>query len=208
MTFKSKITGALFDSPGAVVAYLCKNRSCLDCPLMKVAHGDSDLGCFDFAEAHPEQLAEMLNLEIVNERAAYARLIGLAEPDPKVDKTDMVNQPPHYTSDGMNQERFEALVQEIREKSMDTLLKKNANYGSADKLHNFRRGAAIIGCTPAQAALGYMTKHMASLIDKIQNNDFRDRDDFLEKIQDSINYLVFIWCCGNEERDKQEASDD
>lgn len=108
----------------------------------------------------------------------------------------------------MNQERFEALVQEIREKSMDTLLKKNANYGSVDKLHNFRRGAAILGGTPAQAALGYMTKHLASLTDKIQNNDFRDREDFLEKVQDSINYLVFIWCCGNEERDKYTMCDE
>nr|DAJ93226.1 MAG TPA: hypothetical protein [Caudoviricetes sp.] len=25
------------------------------------------------------------------------------------------------------------------------------------------------------------------------------RDDLKEKIQDSINYLVFIWCCANEE---------
>lgn len=101
----------------------------------------------------------------------------------------------------MNNDRFEELVVEIREKSMDTLLKKNANYSTDDKLHNFRLGAAIIGGTPAQAALGYMAKHMASLIDKVQSNDFRDRDDFLEKVQDSINYLVFIWCCGNEERE-------
>lgn len=105
----------------------------------------------------------------------------------------------------MTAERFEQLVTEIREKSLDTLLKKNANYGNADKLHNFRAGAAIIGGTPAQAALGYMAKHMASLVDKVNANDFTDREDFLEKVQDSINYLVFIWCCGNEELDKQES---
>ena len=195
MTFKSKTTGVMFDTPSAVISYQCQNRDCLDCPIFKSAHGDDELGCFEFAEANPGALAKLLDLEIVDERAAYARAIAPVAEEPE-------------ESDGMNQERFEALVQEIREKSMDTLLKKNANYGSADKLHNFRRGAAILGGTPAQAALGYMTKHLASLTDKIQNNDFRDRDDFLEKIQDSINYLVFIWCCGNEERDKQEASDD
>ena len=102
----------------------------------------------------------------------------------------------------MNGDRFEELVQEIREKSLDTLLKKNANYGNIDKLHNFRAGAAIINGTPAQAALGYMAKHLASLVDKVNSNDFHDREDFLEKVQDSINYLVFIWCCGNEEIDK------
>lgn len=195
MTFKSKKSGVTFDNSDAVISYLCKTRDCTVCPVMEVAPGNNDIGCYQFGYDNPEKLAAMLNLEIVEERAAYARAIEPVAEEPE-------------ETDGMNQERFEALVQEIREKSMDTLLKKNANYGNADKLHNFRRGAAIIGCTPAQAALGYMTKHMASLIDKIQNNDFRDRDDFLEKIQDSINYLVFIWCCGNEERDKQEVSND
>jgi len=100
-------------------------------------------------------------------------------------------------------DRFNALVEEIRKASIDTLLKKNAGYAPGDdRLHNFRVGAAMIGGTPAQAALGYMAKHLASLVDKVQANDFHDREDFLEKVQDSINYLVFIWCCGNEEMDK------
>lgn len=103
----------------------------------------------------------------------------------------------------MTNDRFEALVKEIRSKSIDTMLKKNAGYATKDdRLHNFRVGAAMIGGTPAQAALGYMAKHLASLVDKVQSNDFHDREDFLEKVQDSINYLVFIWCCGNEEMDK------
>lgn len=103
----------------------------------------------------------------------------------------------------MNDKRFTALVEEIRKASIDTLLKKNAGYATNDdRLHNFRVGAAMIGGTPAQAALGYMAKHLASLVDRVQANDFHDREDFLEKVQDSINYLVFIWCCGNEEMDK------
>ena len=104
MVFKSKLTGAKFDNSDAVVAYLCKNRSCLECPLMEVAHGDSDMGCFEFAHENPKELAEMLHLEIVenaDSKSEYARLIGLAEPNPKADKTDMVNQPPHYTSGGI-----------------------------------------------------------------------------------------------------------
>lgn len=99
---------------------------------------------------------------------------------------------------GMDNETFTRLVEEIREKSLDTLLKKNANYGNEDRLHNFRVGASIVGGTPAQAALGYMAKHLASLQDKVLKNDFHDREDLLEKCQDIINYIVFIWCCGNE----------
>lgn len=103
---------------------------------------------------------------------------------------------------GMSNDTFEALVNELREKSMDTLLKKNARYANDDRLHNFRVGAALIGGTPAQAALGYMAKHLAALIDMVRKDDFSDRDDLLEKCQDIINYIVFIWCCGNEGRTK------
>ena len=88
----------------------------------------------------------------------------------------------------MKTERFNNLVKEIREASLDTLTKKNANYATAeDRLHNFKVGAAITGGTPAQAALGYMAKHLASLQDKVARNDFHDREDLKEKIQDSIN---------------------
>jgi hypothetical protein len=196
MYFKHKETGNVFECTDDVIDFLCAGEgACDSCPIWRETKVIRGVNCFNFAAKNPELLARLAGLEISTTRPAYARAIAPVAKEP-------------VKPDGMNQERFEALVQEIREKSMDTLLKKNANYGNADKLHNFRRGAAIIGCTPAQAALGYMTKHMASLIDKIQNNDFRDRDDFLEKIQDSINYLVFIWCCGNEERDKQEVNDD
>ena len=102
----------------------------------------------------------------------------------------------------MTNERFQELVKELRDQSMDTMLKKNANYADADRLHNFKVGAAITGGTPAQAALGYMAKHLASLQDKVRKNDFHDREDLLEKCQDIINYVVFIWCCGNEEMEK------
>ena len=102
----------------------------------------------------------------------------------------------------MTNERFQELVKELRDKSMDTMLKKNASYADEDRLHNFKVGAAITGGTPAQAALGYMAKHLASLQDKVRKNDFHDREDLLEKCQDIINYVVFIWCCGNEEMEK------
>ena len=106
----------------------------------------------------------------------------------------------------MTNERFQELVKELRDKSMDTMLKKNAGYADEDRLHNFKVGAAITGGTPAQAALGYMAKHLASLQDKVRKNDFHDREDLLEKCQDIINYVVFIWCCGNEEMEKYAQS--
>ena len=103
----------------------------------------------------------------------------------------------------MNHETFEKLMRELDGNSMETLLAKNAKYAPGDDaLHNFHSGGDVFGGTAAQACWGYLTKHLVALRDKVQNNDFHDRDDLLEKCQDSINYIRFLWCIGNEEWDK------
>lgn len=101
----------------------------------------------------------------------------------------------------MTKELFDQLVEEIRMESLDTLVQKNAKYAQGDdRLHNFKAGADIGGGTAAQACWGYLTKHLVALRDMVERNDFSDREDFLEKCKDSINYIVFLWCIGNEER--------
>lgn len=101
----------------------------------------------------------------------------------------------------MTNERFKELLEELDGNSVKTLAEKNSRYSadSGDALHNFKNGAEILGGTPAQACWGYMTKHLVALRDKVERNDFSDRDDFLEKCQDTINYIRFLWCIGNEE---------
>lgn len=106
----------------------------------------------------------------------------------------------------MDGERFVNLIEEIRTASLGTLIIKNAGYSSEeDTLHNFRAGADIMGGTPAQAAWGYMTKHLVALRDKVQRDDFADKADLMEKCQDIINYVALIWCIAN---DKGEANED
>lgn len=107
----------------------------------------------------------------------------------------------------MNEKLFKMLIEEIRKESIDTLFAKNAKYAkdNADCIHNFRAGADILGGTTAQAAWGYLTKHLVALRDMVERNDFSDREDFLEKCKDSINYIVFLWCIGNEEYLRAEA---
>lgn len=103
----------------------------------------------------------------------------------------------------MNGVKFEGLLRELDENSLETLLSKNARYSAEnDRLHNFNAGGDIFGGTPAQACWGYLTKHLVALRDMVMRNDFHDRDDFMEKCQDSINYIRFLWCIGNEEMDK------
>ena len=105
----------------------------------------------------------------------------------------------------MNGVKFESLLNELDNNSLETLKEKNARYAADnDRLHNFNAGGDIIGGTPAQACWGYLTKHLVALRDMVQKNDFHNREDFLEKCQDSINYIRFLWCIGNEEMDKHK----
>lgn len=104
----------------------------------------------------------------------------------------------------MNTETFNRLLDELDGNSLETLKQKNAKYASADDcLHNFESGAEIMGSTPAQCAWGYMTKHLVALRDMVERDDFSDREDFLEKCQDIINYIRFIWLIGNDKSFKE-----
>ena len=111
----------------------------------------------------------------------------------------------------MDNQTFAKLLDELDGNSKETLSSKNSKYAqNGDRLHNFRSGADIMGGTPAQACWGYLTKHLVALRDKVERNDFSDREDFLEKCQDTINYIRFLWCIGNEEeqlKQKQKEID-
>ena len=99
----------------------------------------------------------------------------------------------------MSADRFKQLLEELDGNSVKTLAEKNARYSSnGDALHNFRSGAEIAGGTTAQACWGYLTKHLVALRDMVERDDFSNREDFLEKCQDTINYIRFLWCIGNE----------
>ena len=109
----------------------------------------------------------------------------------------------------MTNELFSGHIKHIKDYSMDVLIAKNSNYSKGDKdaLHNFVAGAAIAGCTPAQAAWGYATKHLVALRDKIQRNDFSDLADLEEKCCDIINYVAIIYAIGAEEFSKKQDCD-
>ena len=99
----------------------------------------------------------------------------------------------------MSNETFKKLLDELDGDSINTLTNKNAKYATNDdRLHNFRAGGDIFGGTPAQACWGYLTKHLVALRDMVERDDFSDREDFLEKCKDSINYIRFLWCIGND----------
>lgn len=104
----------------------------------------------------------------------------------------------------MTHERFKNLLEELDGTGAKVLSEKNARYSTSnDALQNFHEGAEIMGCTTAQACWGYMTKHLSALRKMIWSNDFSNREDVMEKIQDSLNYLRFLWVISEEEREKE-----
>lgn len=103
----------------------------------------------------------------------------------------------------MTHKEFENLIDNLENDSLITLKNKNSKYAPCnDALRNFHVGAEIMGSTTAMCLWGYATKHISSLRDRITNNDWNDLDDVKEKIQDTINYLRFLWCIANEENEK------
>ena len=109
----------------------------------------------------------------------------------------------------MNHNEFNKLVDSLEEIRINTLKTKNSKYAPEnDALHNFHVGAEIMGTTVQQCIWGYATKHIVALRDKIMRNDWEDKEDALEKIQDIQNYLTFIWCSIHEDNDIIDNDDE
>lgn len=99
----------------------------------------------------------------------------------------------------MTHEKFTLLIEELDKQGASTLTQKNKRYSSKDDaLLNFKNGAEISGNTMAQTCWMYLTKHLAALRKMVQEDNFTNREDFLEKCQDSINYIRFLWAIGND----------
>jgi len=100
---------------------------------------------------------------------------------------------------------FNELVDRRLKLTKDVLKKKGDEYATKDALFNFKRGAGITGTTPAKVLLGYLTKHLVSVLDIIdgKNNTESVVD---EKIGDCINYFILLEAILAEER-WNEASD-
>ena len=99
----------------------------------------------------------------------------------------------------MNNKEFEKILNKRIELIKSVLSKKGNEYSGSsfnDRLHNFKRAAAILGVTPEQSLLGMKVKHDVSVIDIVENiigyNDLPSKELLEEKIGDSINYLILL----------------
>lgn len=93
----------------------------------------------------------------------------------------------------MKAEKFNEILRWRLAKTEKVLASKAGEYASSeDRLHNFKEAAAMLRCTPAQALLGFMTKHMVSIYDLVLSDATPSHETWDEKIGDAVNYLVLL----------------
>lgn len=76
---------------------------------------------------------------------------------------------------------------------------KNNGYASnVDKLSNFNYGAKISGKTAKEVCLGYMLKHICSVMDIINEEKEFSKETIEEKFNDFINYIILMYAIGED----------
>ena len=96
----------------------------------------------------------------------------------------------------MTDVEFQNVLESRIEKIRCVLAVKAGEYAAgSDRLHNFKQSAALMRVTPEMACLGFLTKHLTSVIDMVHATaagvePTAERLD--EKIGDAINYLILL----------------
>ena len=96
----------------------------------------------------------------------------------------------------MTNEQFQTVLAHRLEQVKQVLETKAGGYAfNDDRLHNFKRAAGLMNCTPQEAALGMAVKHIVSVTDMVSGRLGVTEENLNEKITDAINYLILIEAC-------------
>jgi len=119
----------------------------------------------------------------------------------------------------MQGEQFNAVVEMMLERTKKVLVKKGKEYTmDGDRLGNFKRAAALELTSPEMSLRGFMTKHVVSIYDMIDQlikldcdseagdcpSELINYDMWLEKTTDTINYLILLIALLEERKSGQE----
>lgn len=94
----------------------------------------------------------------------------------------------------MTLEKFNASVVDQLEYCKSLLVRKGAEYApdAADRLSSFKTAGALQGETPKEALCGMLAKHIVSVYEMCRTEGPYTHDKWIEKITDSINYLLIL----------------
>lgn len=95
----------------------------------------------------------------------------------------------------METEKFDAVVRNRLNATINTLTAKADEYARGDRLSNFKQIAALSGCTQEKALSGLVAKHIVALYDFINDLDKGVNQPYArwdEKIGDIIAYMCLL----------------
>lgn len=100
----------------------------------------------------------------------------------------------------MTNEAFSTILELRISAIRDVLAAKAKEYATTDRLHNFKRSAAMLNTTPEAALVGFLTKHIVSILDMVDalphpslpGGEEAKLDQWREKLGDAINYLILL----------------
>lgn len=99
----------------------------------------------------------------------------------------------------MNQDRFDAVREELNEYCEDLLASKGADYtAGGDRLDNFKQVAKDLGLTPLQVWAVYFRKHIIAIQKFVRSGELAD-EILQSRFADARNYLDLGWALVSED---------
>lgn len=101
----------------------------------------------------------------------------------------------------MQNEEFATIVDDTIRQIRSVLYNKQSEYADDhDVLHNFEMAATMMRTNQRGALKGFLTKHVVSIYDMMDEDELRPDEVWDEKIGDAINYLILLKAIVIEER--------
>ena len=110
----------------------------------------------------------------------------------------------------MNQKEFNEVIVRQTECCKSMLVAKGAEYApkavkntAVDRLAHFKKAAVVMNTTPKAALMGMLSKHLISVSDMCMDGQQYSKEQWDEKITDSINYFLILCAIVEEELNEE-----
>lgn len=90
----------------------------------------------------------------------------------------------------MDNKTFNEIFEDTWKKSSELIAYKGQEYDRGDRFSAFKYGAQLQRTTPERVLLGYLSKHLISLVDLITDDSVHGMELIDAKCIDIINYII------------------
>ena len=111
----------------------------------------------------------------------------------------------------MNQKEFNEVIIRQTDRCKSMLVAKGAEYApgavknmAVDRLEHFKKAAVGMNTTPKAALMGMLSKHLISVSDMCMGEQQYSKEQWDEKITDSINYFLILRAIVEEELNEED----